>query len=175
MKEVLVADPEKCYGCLTCVLQCAFNKSGRTSRSPLCAETLDEARLDVECVHRLAVPVVCQQCEDAPCATVCPTQAIGRRAPDGPLLLSQDKCIGCRSCVLACPFGMVWMNTAGKLAQKCDLCADRTAAGLLPACVASCPGGALSLRPVDDLREAALRRHAEAVLRTRTVSDPGSR
>jgi Fe-S-cluster-containing dehydrogenase component len=175
MKAVLVADPEKCYGCLTCVLQCAFHKSGLTSRSPLSAETLNQARLDVESVRRLAVPVVCQHCEDAPCAEVCPTRAIGRRGLDGPVELSGDKCIGCRACVLACPFGMVWMNPAGKVAQKCDLCVDRTAAGLLPVCVVSCPGGALSMRPVDDLREDALKRHAESALRARTGPDPGGR
>ena len=167
MKRVIVVDPEKCYACLQCVVSCGYDKANASYDAPLTGEILSEARLDVAGVLHLAVPVVCQHCEDAPCLRACPSGAIHRQTPDGPVLLDQAKCIGCRACVLACPFGMVWMNADGRVAQKCDQCIDRTAQGCLPACVEDCPCGALSLEPLSDIVKMAMERHAEALFRSR--------
>lgn len=84
--------------------------------------------------------VSCHQCEDAPCANVCPTHAIRRE--HGHIFVEQTRCIGCKSCMLACPFGA--MNVVARSSRvqaiKCDLCWHRETG---PACVEACPTSAL--------------------------------
>ncbi|EKJ9694703.1 4Fe-4S dicluster domain-containing protein, partial [Salmonella enterica] len=83
---------------------------------------------------------VCHQCEDAPCANVCPVQAI--RRDRGHIFVTSSRCIGCKSCMLACPFGAMTVvaSASGAQAIKCDLCWHREAG---PACVEACPTSAL--------------------------------
>lgn len=109
-------------------------------------------------------PAICMQCENAPCTNVCPVAATFH-APEGVVLIDQERCIGCRLCIAACPYDRRffnwgepaqpgWVRTApyNVLSQtpairgtvmKCDLCTDRAAAGGLPMCVEGCPRGAL--------------------------------
>ena len=85
----------------------------------------------------------CFHCTDAACEQACPVGAIGRAA-SGAVVIDESKCIGCRYCVNACPFGVPkWRETANK-AFKCRMCQDRTANGRQPACVSTCPAGALA-------------------------------
>ena len=93
---------------------------------------------------------------------VCPTNAIHRPADEGPVLLVAQQCIGCRLCLLVCPFGVIEMSRHGTAVVKCDQCIERTEVGQEPACVAGCPTGALTFSEIDDLlrqrrREAARR------------------
>jgi len=96
---------------------------------------------------------------------VCPTSAIHRDSQEGPVLLDSERCIGCKACVMACPFGMIQIRHDAASALKCDLCSDRAARGLPPACVAACPTGALELKELDDVIAEARRRAAAALTR----------
>jgi len=162
--QVIVVDVSKCYACLACVVECAWRRAGAGPNDPPTWEVLSQAVCDVEAVEGQPVPLVCNHCEDAPCLAVCPTGAIHREDDSGPVLLDADRCIGCKACVMACPFGMARLRQDGRRAAKCDLCADRVASGLLPACVAACPTGALDLKELDEVTAEARRRAAAALL-----------
>ena len=94
--------------------------------------------------------MLCKHCENAPCATVCPTGAIQVHEDHGFKVVNKNRCIGCRSCLLTCPFGLISMDRQGRVAQKCDMCIERFQAGIEPVCVQVCPQGALSLKPFDE-------------------------
>jgi len=112
-----------------------------------------------ESIKGLSVPVLCNHCENPPCVRVCPTQATFKR-PDGIVMMDYHRCIGCRFCMAACPYGSRSMNyrdprpfirkinpnfptrTKG-VVEKCNFCEERLARGLLPACVAACKEKAL--------------------------------
>jgi Fe-S-cluster-containing dehydrogenase component len=90
-------------------------------------------------------PTVCMHCADpvAPCAQVCPALAI-LITPEGVVQQADpSRCIGCRNCVYACPFGVPKMDIEARLMKKCNLCYDRTAQGLKPWCAQACPTQAL--------------------------------
>ncbi len=140
MKVVLV-DPNKCLGCRSCELACAVahSRAGELLAAVLSGER-PRKRIYVEPADRQAVPVVCRHCEKAPCLKVCPTGAISRKGPGEPVLIDLSLCIGCRSCYLVCPFGVIEFVPELGAAIKCDLCHLRA----IPACVEACPTGALS-------------------------------
>jgi Fe-S-cluster-containing dehydrogenase component len=90
-------------------------------------------------------PTVCMHCQDpvAPCAQVCPVLAI-LITPDGVVQQAEpSRCIGCRNCVYACPFGVPKFDIEARLMKKCNLCYDRTSQGLQPWCAQACPTDAL--------------------------------
>ncbi len=129
------------------------------------------------------VPVLCNHCASPPCVPVCPTQATFKRA-DGIVMMDYHRCIGCRYCMAACPYGARSFNfidprpyltedneayptrTAG-VVEKCDFCAERLARGGTPACVEACPAKALSFGDLNDEHSAvrALLRERPAVQR----------
>jgi carbon-monoxide dehydrogenase iron sulfur subunit len=166
MKKVVVADARKCYACLACVLECAYHKAGAPSDAPPSAELLSRANLFIEGIEGQAVPILCHHCEDAPCMTVCPSGAISRSDPEAPVTVNPARCIGCKACVMACPFGVMRMTHDGRAAVKCDLCLDRTQVGELPRCVASCRSRALSLKTLDEVEREARRRAARAIVQS---------
>jgi Fe-S-cluster-containing dehydrogenase component len=90
-------------------------------------------------------PTLCMHCEDpiAPCAQVCPALAI-QITPEGVVQQADpSRCIGCRNCVYACPFGVPKFDTAARLMKKCNLCYDRTVQGYKPWCAQACPTQAI--------------------------------
>lgn len=151
MAKVIAVDASKCYACLGCVVECAYRRSGAGEHVSLTSGVLLSAACEVIAVGEDPVPLVCNQCADAPCLTVCPTEAIHRDSSDGAVKLMRELCIGCKACVMACPFGMVRMGQEGTTAVKCDMCADRLAVGRQPACVDACITGALEVRELDDV------------------------
>lgn len=161
MDKVLVVNIEKCLGCKSCELACALVHS----RSKVLEEAITELpkpqkRVTVEAAGEFAVPLQCRHCEDAPCIAVCPTAAIYRHAANDPVLIDKDRCIGCKFCLVVCPFGVIEVSSDGKAMVKCDLCIERTKAGQEPACVEACPTGALKL--VDEKELAADKRRLAA-------------
>ena len=84
-------------------------------------------------------PLQCRHCQDATCLMACPSGAMQRDAEKGITFVAQDKCRGCWMCVMSCPFGAVTPSAKFKTAMKCDACMHMEQ----PACVASCPTGAL--------------------------------
>jgi molybdopterin-containing oxidoreductase family iron-sulfur binding subunit len=119
-----------------------------------------------EAVKGLSVPVLCNHCDDPACVRVCPTKATFKR-PDGIVMMDYHRCIGCRFCMAACPYGSRSMNfrdprpfiqkinpdfptrTKG-VVEKCNFCEERLAKGILPACVTACTQKALTFGDVED-------------------------
>lgn len=126
---------------------------------------------ELEGIDSQFMPVPCMQCQNAPCVNVCPVGATFH-TPEGTVLIDQERCIGCRLCMAACPYDRRFFNWGDPVqppqvrsapynvlsqipaiegtVMKCDLCTDRLAAGGLPSCVEMCPRGAMY---VGDLEE----------------------
>lgn len=158
----LVIDLDTCVGCQACVIACKSWNSGGvvaplTDRDPYGARPDGvwlnrvhgfEARFDDGRERTLSFPRSCLHCEDAACVTVCPTGASYKRAADGIVLVDEDKCIGCKLCSWACPYGAREYDSDSGVMKKCTLCIDRIHNDALPererqpACVSTCPTGA---------------------------------
>jgi Fe-S-cluster-containing hydrogenase component 2/formate-dependent nitrite reductase membrane component NrfD len=93
----------------------------------------------------------CNHCDDAPCVTICPTVALYRR-PDGIVDFDGRRCIGCKSCMQACPYDALYIDPDTNTAAKCNYCAHRVEVGLEPACVIVCPEQAIIAGDLDDPR-----------------------
>ena len=141
MDKIIVIDAEKCMACLACEIECSLvHQQSKTLK-----EAMEEVepRINVEAAQKFAVPMLCRHCEDAPCIKICPTKALHRQYPEGPVLLKQDFCIGCRFCLMVCPFGAIVPSYDKRRVIKCDLCTERLEAEQDPACVTSCPMNAI--------------------------------
>lgn len=153
MNPFIVADPAKCIGCRTCEVACVVSHQEDQNCAAVTASTFT-SRIRVVKGGTFTTAVTCHQCEDAPCANVCPTQAIQQQL--GVWRVDQARCIGCKSCMVACPFGAMQVTGSAEQVQalKCDRCAHREAG---PACVAACPTHALSCIEPARLRAERLR------------------
>jgi sulfite dehydrogenase (quinone) subunit SoeB len=156
----LVIDLDTCVGCHACAVACKeWNAGGiaapLTDENPYGADphgvwfnrvhsyTIDA--LDEQPETTLHFPRSCLHCEQAPCVTVCPTGASYKRAEDGIVLIDEDKCIGCKLCSWACPYGAREYSQVEGVMKKCTLCIDRIynehipEESRQPACVQACP------------------------------------
>jgi Fe-S-cluster-containing hydrogenase component 2 len=148
MKKMLIVDHSKCTGCRLCEVVCSVKKNGAVNPTrariavikwePICVET----------------PMLCQQCDSAPCMVVCPVKALARDEGIGRVTINYDLCIGCRFCVAACPFGAMGVDPVARKVIKCDLCDGD------PTCVKFCETKALqyvdaSTANITKMREAA--------------------
>ncbi len=97
-----------------------------------------EAALEHDVMRSFFVPKLCNQCEHPPCVQVCPVGATFSTA-EGVVLVDDKRCIGCRYCIQACPYGARYLHPLKKTADKCTFCYHRTLKGMLPACVEVCP------------------------------------
>lgn len=134
MTSFIMANPASCIGCRTCEIACALEHA---TESAAFAPRLTVLRLDT-----LSVPVMCHQCENAPCVGACPVGALSMG--DERVEADDSRCIGCQSCVVACPFGVINIASAKNQPTtivKCDLCHGRERG---PACIDVCPTSALS-------------------------------
>jgi len=140
MKRIWV-NKEKCMGCKTCELQCAVerNSASRTLAGAIHEDPKPVARVGVFGTTGQSFPIQCRHCEDGPCLKACPSGALQRDAESGSVFIDQAKCRGCWMCVMNCAFGAVVPSAKFKVAIKCDACMHMEE----PACVASCPTGAL--------------------------------
>jgi Fe-S-cluster-containing dehydrogenase component len=97
-----------------------------------------EREADPEVVRSFFVPKLCNQCENPPCVQVCPVSATFQ-TPDGVVLVDSKRCIGCRYCIQACPYGARYLSPTTQTADKCTFCYHRITKGKVPACVEVCP------------------------------------
>jgi anaerobic dimethyl sulfoxide reductase subunit B (iron-sulfur subunit) len=102
-------------------------------------------------VYAYSTSVACMHCQDAQCTEVCPAGAMTKR-PDGIVVIDADKCIGCRYCEWACPYGAPQFDASRGVMTKCNFCEDLLAQGQHPACVDACVMRALDFGELDDLR-----------------------
>ncbi len=103
-------------------------------------------------VFAYSVSAACMHCENAICKDVCPTAAISK-SPDGIVLIDANKCIGCRYCSWACPYGAPQFNESTGVMTKCTMCNDLLAKGEKPACVDACPYRALEFGDLAELQQ----------------------
>ncbi len=152
--RTLVVDIQRCTGCHQCELACSFAKHQHFS--------IPDARLNVIQWEDLclSIPVVCLQCEDAPCLNVCPTKAISQNAETGAKEVDADACIGCQMCVMVCPTGSIRIDRYTGKVVKCDLC------GGDPECVKVCAPDALLY---EDVSRSTQRRSWDAAERMRAA------
>lgn len=153
---IIYANPERCLSCHSCELACAVaHGDGRDMIGAIAANLPLHARNHVVSVDGVNMPMQCRQCEDAPCTFACPTNAC--RQADGQIQIVEQQCIGCKLCVMVCPFGAITVRSEAAVeqgactnrgvAKKCDLCVDwRAGAGRTdPACVEACPTKAIRM------------------------------
>ena len=147
MRYGFVIDQRRCIGCHACTVACK-----EENRVPLGA-----FRTWVKYIERGTFPhtrryfsvLRCNHCDAAPCVTICPTIALYRR-PDGIVDFDGERCIGCKSCMQACPYDALYIDPDTGTAAKCNYCAHRVEVGLEPACVIVCPEQAIIAGDLDD-------------------------
>lgn len=140
MSKKLTVIPELCSGCSICELVCAIKHFGVNNPKKSAIRVLTTYPHPV-----MRMPIVCSQCKVAPCAKVCPTDAL--RWIEGVVYLDEESCTSCYKCVEACPFGAIYAHEDCDLPIICDMC------GGDPECVKKCPNGALRLIPEAALGE----------------------
>jgi Fe-S-cluster-containing dehydrogenase component/formate-dependent nitrite reductase membrane component NrfD len=169
---VKVIDQTRCIGCHACTTACKSENA-----VPLGVNRTYVKYVDVGLFPqtRRAFQVTrCNQCEDAPCVTACPTRAMYRR-PDGIVDFDKTRCIGCKACIAACPYDAIFINPDDHSAEKCNCCAHRLDVGLEPACVVVCPTEAILVGDLHDPTSAVARivqREPVAVRRPEKATRP---
>ncbi|MGA1779543.1 MAG: 4Fe-4S dicluster domain-containing protein [Planctomycetota bacterium] len=136
-----LVDTRRCFGCHGCEVACKAENDvplGRYIRQTIYH---DFPRTEQQ-MARIAVPLACQQCEDAPCLKSCPCGALHKGA-GGTVLVDYDTCSGHGACVEACPYGAIYIDPVANQAIKCHNCTHRLEVGMEPACVSTCPAEAL--------------------------------
>lgn len=136
--------PHNCLNCQACVEAC--RKFNKTPESRPARRHITKYEKDGEA---LFVSTSCMHCEEPACASVCPAGAI-KKAEDGVVYVDKDRCIGCKYCYQACPFGVPTYSSAAM--DKCDCCTlGGTRPGNAPRCAEACKFGALHFGTVDEL------------------------
>ena len=158
MSKAVLYDSTKCIGCRACQVACkqwnelpaetTTNQGTYENPPKLSAKTFTKIRFteveDNGKFHFVFHKVQCMHCEHPACVAACPVGAL-QKTPEGPVVYDDNKCFGCRYCMVACPFGIPTFEWDDPLPwiRKCTFCADRQGGGLKPACVTACPTGAL--------------------------------
>jgi len=137
IEKRVILDMDRCVGCRSCSAACFYSHRGMPN-------------VAYGVIREATLPVICRQCDEPACVEACPVEAL-RREESGAVVRSRMLCIGCRSCVYACPFGVIPPDLTLHQTAKCDLCEDKTAAGGAPRCVAACASGALRFESTESM------------------------
>lgn len=147
VRYAMAIDLAKCIGCQACTVACAIE-----NRVPAGEWRTVVSVSEVKAPRGAALamlPRLCNHCDDPACVPPCPTKATYKTA-DGTVQIDADRCIGCGRCVKACPYGARYVDEKTEVADKCSFCLHRVAAGLQPACVETCVGGARRFGDLND-------------------------
>ena len=150
----IVTDLNRCVGCLACAVACKvannvpigsfWNKVLRIGPNPS-TEGSDFPNVDM-----YFLPIQCQHCENPACVANCPTGAMAKREDNGAVVVDQEVCIGCGTCVNSCPYEVPQIDETAGVSSKCTMCFDRLDNDHRPWCVQACPAEA---RIVGDLND----------------------
>jgi Fe-S-cluster-containing dehydrogenase component len=170
----MVIDLKRCFGCYACMVACKV--ANHLPPNVFWSRILKSESGTYPNAVRQALPVLCFHCEDPGCVKVCPTKATYANE-DGVVVIDKDVCVGCKYCMMGCPYGarytvsewksyfpeglplselelfqkQAWEEKSGcGVATKCDFCTDRRKEGKEPACVAACPAKARTFGDLDD-------------------------
>ncbi len=144
----MLIDADKCFNCKACMVACQaendvpLGKHRNWIKENGVRGTYPNLGLDFE-------PAQCMHCENAPCEKVCPTGATFIN-PDGIVLIDYEKCIGCRYCMMACPYDARYVDEERGVVDKCTFCIQRIYGGRDPACVETCPAKARIFGDLND-------------------------
>lgn len=151
MKGTIFVNIKKCLGCKTCEVECAISHSpSKNLIEVLKGEISSLPRISLEEIEKSAIPLQCCHCEAAPCLIICPTKAIFKEKKTGAIVIDQNLCIGCQSCIIVCPYGIPQKKKNGKVITKCDFCFEKLQENQLPACVSGCPTKSLRFIEIKD-------------------------
>ncbi|MEW6481707.1 MAG: 4Fe-4S dicluster domain-containing protein [bacterium] len=147
----MVIDLSRCIGCNACTVACKAENDvpdwhSRTRVEEECEGSFPNFSLTLR-------KVACMHCENAICIRVCPVKA-SYRNKDEIVLINKDRCVGCKYCILACPYKVRYLNQGTGIADKCTFCVHRLEKGLEPACVQNCMGKALIFGDLNDPKSA---------------------
>lgn len=137
MKRVYVNE-QWCLGCHLCEYNCAFANSGQTNIVKALKGKSIFPRIHVEGEDKITFAVSCRHCEDPMCVKSCISGALSKK--DGTVCIDRNKCVGCLTCILVCPYGAMSQDANGAV-QKCELCMGNICGE--PACVKGCPNRAI--------------------------------
>jgi Fe-S-cluster-containing dehydrogenase component len=146
MRYGMTVDEKLCVTCNACVLACK-NENAVPTGAARCW-TVQEERGVFPLLSLQTRSERCNHCDNAPCVSACPTRATHYEV-GGIVVVSEDKCVGCKACIIACPYEVRYVHPDGYV-DKCTFCIHRVKKGLDPACVTVCPTGALTFGDLDD-------------------------
>ena len=137
IKNMLFIDADKCNGCRVCEIYCSFNKT------KTCNPTMSRVSVIKWETEGINTPVLCMQCDEAPCMSVCPVSAISKNLEYATVVIDRKVCIGCKLCMMICPFGAISVDSIEGKVVKCDLCEGD------PMCAKMCSTGAITFSSAD--------------------------
>lgn len=164
----LFHDDRKCISCRACQVQCKVNKG--LGVGPKTNQIIEVGPEKVDGRPRAAyVFMSCFHCEKPWCLAACPSGAIQKRSSDGIIFIDPELCVGCKSCVIACPWSAPQWDLKKGIAVKCDYCKDRVDAGMKPACVTACPTDCLIFDTADHIPDAKRVRFARDIYSHKSI------
>jgi len=145
MKKI-IAKEQLCMGCGLCEVYCivSHSKSKDIIKAYNRESPRPTSRVNLEIHKPVSFAIQCRNCEDAPCVTACLSGAMTKDANSALVVHDSERCIGCWTCIMVCPYGAIIMDSSRKVVSKCDLCSDLDE----PACVSNCPNNALIYKEV---------------------------
>ena len=167
----MLINTKKCVGCYACRLACQAINKLEPEEAFISYKEIEQGTYPS--VYAETVPVQCMHCENAPCQQVCPTHAT-YTTESGVVLVDEEKCIGCKYCMAACPYQARIVQESTGVVEKCRFCWENGEPGNPPACVGTCISGARVFGDLDDpesdISQAIAQYHAQPLASNLTAS-----